>query len=185
MRKGLALLGVRGLSAVIFELGIRNSELSKKPGEAPEMLPTRFNGKSICKSKLQELRAPSLLERVTREHPTSLATGGSAWQRRAARLLPTCRSEPIQSLKLSPFPEPQRGPETRRREGARPCLRRQIPSLKAPRVLIWTARLPGASPSTVSRFTTNALPAYHPSRREINKRASNRGRCGKGTRRKV
>ena len=78
MRKGLALLGVRGLSAVIFELGIRNSELSKKPGEAPETLPTRFNGKSICKSKLQELRAPSLLERVTREHPTSLATGGSA-----------------------------------------------------------------------------------------------------------
>lgn len=41
---------------VVFEPGIRNSELSSNAGEAPEMLPRASKGKSICKSKLQELR---------------------------------------------------------------------------------------------------------------------------------
>lgn len=58
-RKGLALLGVRGLSVVIFELGIRNSELSKKPGEAPEMLPTASMGNLFANQSCRNSGRPA------------------------------------------------------------------------------------------------------------------------------
>ena len=148
--KGLAILGVRGLSAVIFELGIRNSELSKNPGEAPEMLPTASMGNLLgnlfanqsCRNSGRPAYSSGLLGNTQQVWPPG-ARRDSAAPQDCSQLV---AREPSQSPKLSPLPELQRGPETRRREGARPCLRRQIPSLKAPRVLIWTARLPEASP---------------------------------------
>lgn len=60
-RKGLALLGVRDLSVVVFELGIRNSELSKKPGEAPEMFPTASRGNLLANQSCRNSLRPVYL----------------------------------------------------------------------------------------------------------------------------
>lgn len=57
--KGLAILRVRGLSAVIFELGIRNSEISKNLGEAPEMPPTASVGNLFANQSCRNSGRPA------------------------------------------------------------------------------------------------------------------------------
>lgn len=61
-----------------FRAGNQKFRAQREPWKSTGNASERFKGKSICKSKLHELQAPSLLERVTREHPTSLVTGGLA-----------------------------------------------------------------------------------------------------------
>lgn len=76
-RRGLTLQEVRALSSH-FPAGNWEFRGLPEPWGSTGNASSRFKGKSICKAKLLELRVPSLLQWVTREHPTSLATGGSA-----------------------------------------------------------------------------------------------------------
>lgn len=94
-----------------------------------------LTGKPVCRSELRELRAPSLLQRVTREPPTSSAAEGSGMTapRRRTRGA-TCRSraepEP-QAIPVSRAQDLTRGAALDRRRSEP---RSQTPNCEAPPV---------------------------------------------------